>query len=58
MENLTKKENLLFWRERYLQVMLIASLTFQRTRDPKIMEYIKYFGQESEKLKNELCKLK
>lgn len=61
MDNLQEKLDAIWWRAQYLEVMrgVVTYIAFSgNLKDKeKMMEYVKYFGKESEKLKNKIKNL-
>jgi len=51
MKNIEQKKNMLWWREQYLKAMEIALKTYATSKDETYLNFAKYFGKESEKLK-------
>lgn len=54
MANIERIESDLYWRTKYLQVMMIALKAYLWSKDPRHYEYAKYFGQEAAKFKHEV----
>lgn len=52
MENIQQKEDLLWWREKHMQVLLIALMAYKFEKNKemkkKFYDFASYFGKQSE----------
>ncbi len=46
MENINELQNEYWWKDKYLQISLIAIRNYQLTKITKFYDYFKYFGEE------------
>lgn len=47
--NIEKKKDSLWYKEKYLKIALVAMSAYKRTQDEKFKEYFEYFLTESKK---------
>ncbi len=57
MENLEQKIFLREYRDTILEIIASATRIYQDTKDPKILEHIKWFGENSKLIKNQIANL-
>jgi hypothetical protein len=49
MENVEKEANKLWWRSRFLQLVMTSLRMYKQTGDKTFLDYSKYFGNLSKK---------
>lgn len=57
MNKIKEKKELLWYRDKYLKIMLIALRTYQKTNNKQFYEKAQYFGREGEKCTEEIKRL-
>lgn len=57
MKNIEQKKDLLWFRDIVLESLLISSREYQRTKDTRFLEHIKYYADLSANLKNQISLL-
>jgi hypothetical protein len=57
MKNIEQKIFLREYRDITLEIMASATRIYKDTKDPNILEYIKWFGENSKLIKNQIANL-